>query len=143
MMAKKKTARSENVLVDVPVRFGNVSIGDGSASVSVSIDRDDMNPAAADNLLCARRLTAVIAVGGDSDDADQQLLFDDMRHKIETVFEVKGYSVKAKEVRATFNMLLKDVKITILGKFAKHRGRLVVFQAALIEDNVDEPNGEE
>ncbi len=124
-------------LLDVPVSFGNVSIGDGSVSISVKIDRERLNPEAADGLLCGCRAKGEIAAGEEAASAgpDQQQTFEAMTHRKTGIFEIKGYSVRPKAISATLNLLLKDVVIQELGHFAKHDGRLRIESVAPLEED--------
>ncbi len=132
MMAKKKAE-----ILSVPVKFGSVSIDDGSASVPVTIDRGNLAPAKADDLFCGRRLKGKIAVGCANEDPEQTHMFDDMDYRVEAVFEVKGYGVKPKEIKATLNVLLKEVKVETLSHFAKHDGLMIVLESALLGEDKD------
>jgi hypothetical protein len=125
--------------LDVPVSFGNVSIGENTAGISVKIDRKSLNPVAADELLCGRRVEAKIAAGTTEADPDQPLLFDDLDYQLAASFEVKGYSVRPKYIRATLNVILADIDVEVLGHFAKRQGRLVVFEVGELEEPVAEP----
>lgn len=121
--------------LDVPVSFGNVSIGDGSVSIPIKIDREHLNPETADGLLCGCRAKAEIRAGGQATDPEQQVMFEDMDHQQAGIFEIKGYSVKKKAISATLNILLSDVEIKQLGYFAKHDGRLRIESVAPLEED--------
>lgn len=115
-----------DVLLDVPVTFGRVSIGAASASITVKIDRTVFGPDQADELLCGRRLAAKLATGGVINSPGQQVLFDDMENKLGASFEVKGFSVKPKYIRFTLNGLLEDLDLDSLGYFAARQGVFVI-----------------
>lgn len=132
-MGKKKRAE----LLNVPVAFGNVSIGDGSASVKVTVDRENLNPDAADDLFCGRRLQGKIAVGQPNEDPTQKRMFEDLDYRIEATFEAKGYSVRPKGIGATLNVLLKEVDVETLSHFAKHDGRMIVLNAEPLGEDED------
>lgn len=125
-------------VITFPVSFGNVSIGDNTAGIPVRIDRSRLNPVAADDLLCGHRLNARLAVGDRDDDPDQQVMFDDMDYHLSASFEVKGYSVKPKYIKATFNVCLNDIAIEDLGHFAKRSGQLAVDGVEPLPDGEDD-----
>ena len=124
-------------MLDVPVSFGRVSIGEGSVSIPVKIDREHLNPEAADGLLCGCRAKGEIAAGqeGTTEDPDQQTTFEIMKHRQTGMFEIKGYSVGPKAISATLNLLLKDVKVTEIVEFAKRSGRLRIESVAPLEED--------
>lgn len=115
-----------------PVQFGNVTIGDGSASVRVTIARDHLIVTDAEDLFCGRRLQAKIGTGDQNENPAQMHLIDDLQYEIEATFESKGFSVKPKTLAATLNVLLSDLndKIDTLGHFAKRAGKLDVQEVA-------------
>lgn len=125
----KKPVKS---LLDVPVAFGSVTIGDGSVSIAIMIDRENLTPEAADGLLCGCRVKGEIRAGAPSE-PDQQVMFDDLEFKQAGMFEIKGYSVRPKSIRSTLNMLLNDVDVKELEHFAKHSGRFRIEAAAPLE----------
>ncbi len=124
-------------VLDVPVSFGRVSIGEGSVSIPIKIDREHLNPEAADGLLCGCRVKGEIAAGQEAATAapDRQNTFEIMKHRQTGMFEIKGYSVAPKAISATLNVLLKDVKITEIVEFAKHDGRLRIESVAPLEED--------
>ncbi len=125
-------AKKTKSLLDVPVAFGSVTIGDGSVSIAIMIDRENINPETADGLLCGCRVKGEIRAGAPSQPA-QEMLFDDLEFKQVGMFEIKGYSVRPKTIRATLNMLLKEVDTKELEHFAKHSGRFRIEAAAPLE----------
>jgi len=134
-MTKTKTPAAK---FTAPVEFGNVSIGDGTVGLSIKIDRTHLDPQQADDLLCGRRLQSRLAVGKPGDDVDQTYLFDDAEHKLTASFDVKGFAVKPKHIRATFCGALADLEIEELGHFAKRAGRLLIDAVSELEDTSDD-----
>ena len=121
-MAKRK----KSYVLDVAVEFSGVSIGDGTASVGVSIDREVLNIDAADETLCGRRLTGEIAVVPRGVDPDQQAMFDNGQHSVAGTFDTKKFSASPKAITARLTFNLADIEVTELACFAKRSGQLRV-----------------
>jgi hypothetical protein len=123
-------------VLDVPVNFGDVSIGDGTARIGVRIDRSLLNIDAADELLCGRRLNGRLLVTPPGD-ANSQTYIDpevsgDLKHELESTFDVKRFSASPKNITAGLTFSLQEVEVSELSHFAKRGGRLVVASIAEI-----------
>lgn len=129
-------SRRGGAVLDVPVNFGDVSIGDGTARIGVRIDRSLLNIDAADKLLCGRRLNGRLLVTPPGD-ANGQTYIDpevggELKHELESTFDVKRFSASPKNITAGLTFSLQEVEVSELSYFAKRGGRLVVASIAEI-----------
>jgi hypothetical protein len=124
------------------VSFGGVSIGEKTARIGIRIDRGVVELQRADELFCDRRLTGHVVLGRKEDGNGQMTIAPDIDHKVEGVFDVKGFrcSIDHISIGVTFN--LAEIDIAELAVFSKGEGRLVVTEASDIpeEEKDDEPH---
>lgn len=125
-MSKKKPA------LDLPVAFGGVSIGDGTARLGIKIDRAALTIDKADASLCGRRLAGRVVLG--KGDSAQQELINDRQHCVASVFDVKRIGVAPKNISAGLTFSLEDIDVRELSIFAKKSGRLIVDTIAELPD---------
>lgn len=134
--------RKPKSVLDVPVQFGGVSIGEDTGRVAVKIDREQLNIDAADEMFCGRRLTGRIVVVPSGVDPDQQEMFDDNdRHELKSTFDVKRFGASRKEFCAGLTFALSEIDVGELGHFAKRSGRLIVAAVAELPDGKDDVEG--
>lgn len=132
-------------VLNVPVEFGGVSIGDQTASVGCRIDRAQMKLGEVDKCLCGKRLTGKIQIDRNADDSPGQQTLPgierDSGPQVPGSFDVKriGMSPKDYSFRATFS--LGEINIEDLSHFAKAKGRLIVEGIGEIPE--DAPGGDE
>lgn len=143
LMSKTATKPKAKTVLDVPVAFGNVSIGDGTARLTMTIDRASMNIDAADEALCGRRLTGTVWLTQDGEDKGQQMLGDDMRRSVDGVFDVKGFRVTPKAISTGLTFSLRDVDVEELSHFAKKTGRFSVTGVTSLEIEDEEESEDE
>lgn len=143
-MAKK----TETVVLDLPVAFSNVTIGDETARVGITIDRKDLPLGKADQNLCGRRLTGriIARLGGSSAGpagSDQQSLPGaDDDPVVEGTFDVKSFNVKKKVITAGLTFSLDNLDVAELGRFAKRNGKFTVTAVDSLPDKpLPEPGG--
>lgn len=134
-------ANVSTAVLELPVSFGNVSIGEKAARIGVSVDRSRLKIGSADKNLCGHRLTCNIAAVPAGDDPEQARLFDDSR-KLEGVADVKGFAVTTKAVTFGLTFNIEDIDLDTLCHFAKRAGRLVVEGVERIPDE-EEDDGED
>lgn len=138
-MAKK--AQTENGVVELPVRYGNVSIGEDTARLGVRISRGNLTPGKADALLCGRRLTCQLTCVPRGKDADQPTLPGvDVGRQVEAVVDVKAVSMTRKNIGAGLTFALAEVDLDSLVHFAKRDGRISISK---VEDLDDKDDGDE
>lgn len=133
----------ESVL-DIPVQFGGVSIGEATARLGVKIDRSVCSINAADDIFCGHRLNGRVVLGG-SDDQPGQTRFLDTDDYVDGVFDVKRFGANSKEISTGLTFSLRDVDVAELAKFSKGSGRLIVNNVGeLPEDSkADDDEGSE
>lgn len=127
--------------LDLPCSYGNVSVGDKTTSIGVSIDRKAISIAKADKNFCGRRLTGkLIGMPPDEEPGQGHLEGMDPSIDLDGIFDVKRFSVSQKQISVNLVFLLEeDFEIEKLCHFAKRGGRLQIFNVEAIPD--DKPNG--
>ncbi len=143
-MAKKKTS-----LLELPVAFGGVSVGDKTARIGCAVDRGEaLGIAEADRHLCEQRLTVRMLArpAGDNHDQDRLPGMDD-DEKLDAVVDVKGFSVSKDSISFGLTFAIASVDVGALAHFAKRAGKLVVTCAEDIPEKEgsgdDSNNGED
>lgn len=136
-MAKRQAGMKAEV---IPVEYGNVSIGDQVARISMKIDRAKIDDTKALNLLCARRLTGTVTVTNTDVDPRQKNFFDTATASIEGSFDTKRVSVGPNDFGTGITVALAEIDVMELGKFAKKKGFLWIDNSEPIE--VDDPEEE-
>ncbi len=128
-------------MLDVAVAFGGVSIGDTTAKVGFSIDKEAMNIDVAEAVLCGKRLTGRLVALPNGEDPDQQALpgMEETKHELKAAFDVKGYRSTPKKISSGATFVLSSIDVSDLGHFAKRSGRLIVSETA----EIPEPEKEE
>ena len=130
-MAKTKTAPAAT---DIAVAYGNVSIGDETARIGVSISRGQMSLAAMDKNFCGKRLTGTILARSTGGAEQQSLPGADSDLTITAVFDVKSFSVKRKSFGTGLTFALSGIDASTLAGFAKREGMLRIDQIDDIPD---------
>ena len=141
-MSKKKTPAANSSVLDVPVEFGGLSIGDVTARIGVRIDREQMNIIAADECFTGKRLSVVVSLG--SSDPEQKELFKGRSFEVTGSVDVKRLGVTASQFSAGLTFNLESIDVATIAKFSKGKGRLKVFEVATLPDGHEtEDHGEE
>lgn len=131
----RKTKEEEAALIDVPVEFGGVSIGEATARLGVRISRSCLTLAKADQCFCGHRLTGCVQLGGSDDASGQLKLADDLEHAVKATFDCKRLGVSADTLSIGLTFSLKDINVADLAKFSKGAGRLVVEDVSEIPES--------
>lgn len=140
----KKAARRPpgKVLVQFPVKCGNVSIGDKTVSVGVKIDRQFCSLQRMEECLVGRRITGRLRLGAvaASDAPKQQTLenMDDSNYEVVGVFQTSSVSVTDKTLGVTLNLNMKEIEEGALDRFAKKQAGLIIEQVDTIQAGDDE-----
>lgn len=129
-------------IVNVPVDFGGVSIGESTARLGVKISRTHLNLVAADEIFCGHRLTGRVLLGGSDDDQYQMTMFRDGEIAIDGSFDVKGIRVTADEMSTGLTFSLADIDVAILARFSKGKGRVIVSHVADISADASDDDDE-
>lgn len=128
-------------VLDLPVEFGNVSIGNGTARLPLRIARTVLSLEAADKAFCERRLTGLITMGKQDDSPGQKLLQEDFEYSVSATFDTKKFGVGTKNITTGLTFNLKEIDIEDLAHFANGKGKLIVHDAIAIPDGSAEPAG--
>lgn len=131
-MAKTKTAPAP--ATDIAVSYGNVSIGDETARIGVSISRGQMSLAQMDKSFCGKRLTGTILARSTGQADQQSLPGADSDITITAVFDVKSFGVKRKWFSTGLTFSLGGIDAATLAGFAKREGMLRIDQIDDIPD---------
>lgn len=132
-MGKKK-----QIILDIPVEFGGVSIGESTCRLGVRINRDVCNINTADEIFCGHRLTGKVLLGGSDDSPNQKKFLDGDEYSVEGSFDVKRIGVTVEMISTGLTFSLADIDVADLAKFSKGAGRLMVEGVGEIPD--DAPN---
>lgn len=120
-------AKSKTPVLEVPVSFGGVSIGEKTARVSMKIQRGDcgLDIVAAEDLFCGRRLTGKIQLGGKAD-TPGQTKFIETDVVVDGTFDIHRFGVTPEAFTTGATFSLKEIEIGDLAQFSKGQGRMVV-----------------
>lgn len=131
-------------VLDVPVEFGNVTLGDGTARLGIKISRDVLTINAADETLCERRLTGKVILGHEND-SPGQTTFVNSDYVVEASFDTKRYSAGSKSIATGLTVNLKEINVEDLSHFSKKKGRMILTGIGAIpnSDPGDEDDGED
>lgn len=140
-MAKKRG--DENGTVELPVGFGQVSVGDKVARIGIHISRGNITVAKADKLLCCRRLTGTIYSTPQKDAPGQTTLpGTESAHEVEGTFDVKQIGCTGKHITAGLTFSIKDVDLQELVQMAKQDGRMVIEKTEPLDGDDEEGDDE-
>lgn len=123
-------------VIDIPVDFQGVSLGQDTARLGVKINRDHMGLDKADDAFSGHRLAGKVILG-DRYDPDQTKFIEDVDVVIETAFDVKRFSVTDSYFSIGLTFSKRDIEVHDLAEFAKKSGRLVVFDIGAIPEDED------
>ena len=137
-MARKPAA--PECILELPVTFGNLSIGETTARLGIRVSRGNLTVSKADKHLCCKRLSCTIIARSNGAQADQESLpgIDAGDEEINAVCDVKGYSVGGKTISLGLTLMLSMVSIEKLSHFPKREGRVLIESAVEIEPEDDD-----
>lgn len=139
-MVRKK----QEVILDVPVEFGGVSIGEATCRLGVRVNRSSLNINAADECFCGHRLSGRVILGIRDESPEQGKLIDDVDFEVQGTFDVKRIGVSVDQITTGLTFSLADIDVAELAKFSKGTGRLIVNGVQeLPKDSPDEGDDEE
>ena len=133
-MARKKV----EYLLDLAVAFGNLSVGDKTARIGITVDRQNLKVLEADKHLCERRLTCKLVARPKGENPDQGRMpgFEkDNDEAIDGVADVKGFSVSADHISFGLTFAIASIDIMALTHFAKRSGQFMVEGAEDIPED--------
>lgn len=144
-MATKTKARGAPgaTLMELPVQWSNVNIGDETCRLGAKVDRTSLTVAAADRNLCGKRLIAtIVAAAGNSNPEQSSLPGVDADTELVGVFDVKSFAVSRKRIAFGLTFALASVDVKELAGFAKRSGKLIIDRVEDIpkdEAGADDP----
>lgn len=141
-MTKKK--EKTTTVLDLPVSFGNVSIGDTTARLSVSVERPFLPLLEAGEHLCGRRLTGQVVARANGAESDQPLLpgLEDLDHQLSGIFDVSAFRCSPKLIAFGLTFALNGLDLSVLAHFAKRNGKLVVSEVSDLPEGKDDGDEE-
>jgi hypothetical protein len=143
-MAKQK---DPDVLLELPVSYGNVAVGENVIRLGAAVSRSNMKIAQADRHLCEQRLKVKLIACPKGSTADQGVLpgMPSGDTEIKTVVDILSYGVNGKRISFGMKMMRGMVRLTDIADFAKRDGRILVYEIEKIpeEEVAGEENGEE
>lgn len=123
-MAKK--AKAEPAVLELPVAFSNVSIGDKTCRVGVTVSRVSLTVSQADKNLCGRRLTGKLVPLANGDAPGQTYMDGTGPAELAGIFDVKGFSATTKHIGFGLTFMLEGLDLTTIAGLAKRDGSLIV-----------------
>lgn len=125
-MAKKKDA--EAPILELPVSFGNVNVGDKTARVGVTVPRTSLSVSSADKNLCGKRLTVhLLARAGDGQAGQESIPgLEGADLELSGVADVKGFGVGPKTISAGLTFSIESIDVPTLARMAKRDGVVTV-----------------
>lgn len=136
----KKNGKS---VLDVPVEFGGVSVGQTTVRIGVRMNRDQVDLDVADEVFCGHRLNVEITLGKSDEMPNQKKAFDAAYH-VRGSADVKHMGVNADVITSGLTFSLKEIDISEIARFSKGTGKLTVYNVAeLPEDAPNEHNEDE
>lgn len=123
--SKKRSGKSGAETFEV--RYGNLSVGKELARIRVTIDRDAMSLDQADNLCCGARcdVDMIADPNGQDDDPDQET-FISTAIKMQTIADIKTFTVRPAEIAASLSFSIGDLDVSELSHFASAKGSLTL-----------------
>lgn len=145
--AKKKPAKkpAKSGELELPVSYSNVSIGQKTCRVGITIHRGNIKIAEADRYFCDKRLSGTILARAGGAQAEQNSLpsMEAADYTLEGVFDVKGYGVTAKHISCGLTFALESIDVETFSHFAKGDGMVTIEGAEAIPDEPEEENDDE
>lgn len=130
--------KNNGTVLDIPVEFGGVSIGEATARLGIRANRSVLNLAAADEVFCGHRLTGRVVLGGSDDQPGQGRIVDDLDHQVDGTFDCKRIGVTQEQISTGLTFSLADVDVRELAKFSKGTGRLIVEGVGELPEEADD-----
>jgi hypothetical protein len=139
--ATRKKPKADAAQLELPVAYGNVSIGEETASITAFVDRKFLTLTQADRTLCGKRLAGKITAQPGNDNPEQPSLMEDAGDELASVFDTRSFRVTPKGISFGLSFKIESVDVTVLAHFAKRAGRLTVESVSDIPEEDD--GGEE
>ena len=132
--------RGQQILLKIPVTYGNLNVGDKTASLGVKVDRANLTLGKADNELCQMRVEATITAKPkgvrNADQGSLNGMEDDT--SVSGSFDIGNLSVSDKRIGFGLKVGLKGFEVEELAKFAKREGWVEIHASEDIPDEEKE-----
>jgi hypothetical protein len=135
---KPKTPAGSAVAADltIPVKYGDLSVGDGTCRIGLTAFRDKLTLKIADEKLCGKRLIGCISCAPGNNNPEQSPMPGmDADVEIAAAFDVKRVNFTIKTITFGLTFAIASLKVEDLVGFAKRAGKLVVTQIQDIPKN--------
>ncbi len=121
-------------------KLGKVSVGDHAASVTLKIERGNLQLDKADECLCGRRLVGQLVSCREDEDPKQKNFLQGARPSITGVFDVRGFRVAPETYSTTLSFARSELNGDDLFGLANQTVRLMGVEVGELDD--DEPESE-
>jgi hypothetical protein len=139
----KGNGKAKSIL-DIPVRFGGISVGQMTSRIGVTFDRSTFDTVDdATKVFCGHRLKGRLSLGIRNEDAKQKKLVEDCDFEFEGVFDSKRLSVSSSNIGIGLTFSNADVDFSDITKFPKGDGRLIVETVEEIPANAPDEHDDE
>jgi hypothetical protein len=116
--------------LDIPVDFGNVSVGKGTCRLNIGFKSDapGVNAAKLGHFFVGARLKATIIVDPNAanDVGGQQVINGTSGPQLESVVDCGSYRCASKKISAGLTFAKEEISVGKLAEFAGESGRLIV-----------------
>lgn len=134
--ATRKVKDQPKSVFALMVSYGNLSVGDLTARLGITVARENISIDDADITLCGKRLTGKIMARPPGTRADQNTMFDS-DISVDGTFDVKSFSVNAKRIGFSLTFVLASIDIKTLTQFAKREGVIEIETVEELPDDHD------
>lgn len=132
-------ARQPAAVLELPVSYSNVNIGDETVSVGVKVHRANLRPTQADSQLCGKRLHGRLLARSGGAQAEQPSISGmEADVELEGTFDVHSFRVTPKFISFGCTFAIESIRIETMAHFAKREGKLCVYEVADIPEDVKE-----
>lgn len=137
---KKKVAAAK-IVKTIPVNFGTVSLGAGTARLGIKVSRSDLSLDTADELFSGRRLNGTIILRSDED--PKQTKFIDSDYSLKGAFDVKGFRTTIESFSCGLTFGIREIDLNDVGHFSNGKGRIDIESVDELETDDPEEEGDE
>lgn len=127
--------------VGIPVKFGNLSVGENTCRLPFSIQRNKLSDTDAIELLVCRQLTGTITTADHSllGPNPQKMLFDKASARIEGVFNTGNLGIGRKKFGSGATFPLSEIDESKISRFANRTGIVWIDAHSPIEEKEKKP----
>jgi len=122
-MAKGESASAE--VLNVPVKFTGFSAGDETARLGLVFNRDKLSLNEAEFYLCGARANTTLTLDPNAEkDGQGQQTFDGDDESVETVVDIKKFTVSPKKIGASLTFNIEEIDIGNVAHLAQRSGKI-------------------